>query len=220
MHAESFRVSRKSTELWRGLQGSLTCVRDYCYACVYTHDGLDTPTTSQHNIFDSKKLSQIFCSCAPDVVRFSGLWILSPALYQLSHPVTPRWVNTKCEPGVTLYNVQVSELWWVNTKCEPGVALYILYRYPSNGWSIQGVNQVWHSILLCTSELWLVNTKCDLGVTPDIVMYMYPSYGGWTQDVIIIGVTPDIVMCMYPSYGWSTQSVIQVWHAGVIQGQT
>ena len=59
----------------------------FLYACMYTQ-GLDTPPTSQHNIFDSEKnLTNL--SCAPDGVRTSGLWISSPMLYQFSHPVTP-----------------------------------------------------------------------------------------------------------------------------------
>ena len=57
---------------------------------AYTHEGcMGTPTTSQHNIFDAKKLSQCFC-CAPDGVRTSGLWISIPTLYQPSHSATPR----------------------------------------------------------------------------------------------------------------------------------
>ena len=52
---------------------------------------MGTPTTSQHNIFDSEKTLTHF-SCAPDAggIGTSGLLISSPALYQLSHPVTPR----------------------------------------------------------------------------------------------------------------------------------
>ena len=46
---------------------------------------------SQHNFFDSEKLSTI-CSCVPDAggVRTSDildLWLLNPTLYQLSYPV-------------------------------------------------------------------------------------------------------------------------------------
>ena len=33
--------------------------------------GLGTPTTNQHNILDSEKLSQFFFSCTPDGVRTS-----------------------------------------------------------------------------------------------------------------------------------------------------
>ena len=71
--------------------GSLTSVRDHSYACVYTW-GLRTPTTSQHDICDSEK-TLTNCSCAPDGaggIRTSGLWIFSPTLYQLSHPVSPQ----------------------------------------------------------------------------------------------------------------------------------
>ena len=72
--AGSFRVSVIHWTLtWS--TGSLTCVRDHAYACVYTR-GLGTLTASQHNIFDSEKLTS--CSCAPDG---------SPMLYLLSHPV-------------------------------------------------------------------------------------------------------------------------------------
>ena len=39
--------------------GSLMCVHDLSYACVYTQ-GLGTPTASQHNVFDSGKLKVFF----------------------------------------------------------------------------------------------------------------------------------------------------------------
>ena len=55
-HAGSFRVSTiHRTLTWTS--GSLTCVPDHSYACVYTR-GLGM-STSQHNIFDSEKLSQV-----------------------------------------------------------------------------------------------------------------------------------------------------------------
>ena len=39
---------------------SLTCARGHSYACVYTRGlHMGTPTTSQHNAFDSEKLSQM-----------------------------------------------------------------------------------------------------------------------------------------------------------------
>ena len=58
MHTGSFRVSLiHQTLTWT--TGSLTCVRDHSYVRTYTRS-LGTPTTSQHNIFDSEKLSQIF----------------------------------------------------------------------------------------------------------------------------------------------------------------
>ena len=37
--------------------GSLSCIRDHSCVCVYTQ-GLSTPTASQHNIFESEKLTQ------------------------------------------------------------------------------------------------------------------------------------------------------------------
>ena len=81
VHAGGFHVSVIHRSLtW--ITGSLTCVRDHSYACVYIHTGgLGIPTASQHNIFESEKLTSFFlCSWRN----------LSPTLYQLSHPVTPR----------------------------------------------------------------------------------------------------------------------------------
>ena len=59
---------------------------DYRIFNVRIRTGLGTPTASQHNIFDSEKLTNL--SCAADGIRTSVLWISSPTLYQLSHPVT------------------------------------------------------------------------------------------------------------------------------------
>ena len=57
MHVGSFCVSIiHPTPIWT--TGSLTCVRDH-YMCVYS-PGLDTPTVSQHNIFDLEKLVKFF----------------------------------------------------------------------------------------------------------------------------------------------------------------
>ena len=61
-HAGSFRVSTiHRTLTWT--TGSLTCVREHAYACVYTR-GFDTPTASHHNIFDLEKWSQFFLLCS------------------------------------------------------------------------------------------------------------------------------------------------------------
>ena len=59
VHAGSFRVFIiHRTLTWA--TGYLTCVRDlFFYALVYTR-GLGTPTASQHNIFYSENLSQLF----------------------------------------------------------------------------------------------------------------------------------------------------------------
>ena len=83
MHAGSFYVS-VIHQILTWTTGSLMCIRDHSFACVYTR-GLGTPTVSQH-MFVSEKLAHF--SCAPDGVQTSGLWILSPTLYRLSHPVT------------------------------------------------------------------------------------------------------------------------------------
>ena len=102
VHAVFFRVSViHQTLTWT--TRSLTCVHDHSYVFVYTQ-GFGTLTASQHNIFDSEKLADF--SCAPDGVRTSGHWILSPTLYQLSHPVTLCWSTMDAElkgsPGGSL----------------------------------------------------------------------------------------------------------------------
>ena len=57
MHAGYFRISViHRTLTWTS--GSLTCVHGLSYACVYTRGvGHTTPTASQHNHFDSEKLT-------------------------------------------------------------------------------------------------------------------------------------------------------------------
>ena len=61
----------------------------YIYNIYIYTQGIGTPTASQHNIFDSEKLSQIFLVLLTQTgVRTSGLWISSPTFYQLSHPIT------------------------------------------------------------------------------------------------------------------------------------
>ena len=49
-----------------------------CVRSLYTRR-LDTPTASQHNMFDRE---QLVFSCAPQGVRTSGHRVLSPTLYQ------------------------------------------------------------------------------------------------------------------------------------------
>ena len=87
VYAGSFHVSViHRTLTWT--TRSLSCVRDHFCACVYT-GGLAHRHRVSTTFLTRKKRSQI-CSCAPDadVVRTSGLWISSPTLYQLSHPVS------------------------------------------------------------------------------------------------------------------------------------
>ena len=64
------------------------CACGHSYACVYTQ-GLGTLTLWQRvsATFLTRKNSNF--SCAPNGIRTSAFWILSPTLYQLSHPVTP-----------------------------------------------------------------------------------------------------------------------------------
>ena len=97
VHAGSFRVSvSHQTLTWT--TGSLSCARDHSGACVYTH-GLGTPIASQHNIFDSEKLTNF--SYAPDGIQTTVLWILSPTHYQLSHPITPCMCDLVSSPKLT-----------------------------------------------------------------------------------------------------------------------
>ena len=84
VHAGSFHVVIHQTMTWT--RGALMCVRNHSYACVYT-GGLGTPM-SQHNIL-TRKNSHKFFLCFWWGSNL-GLWISSPTLYQLSHPVTPR----------------------------------------------------------------------------------------------------------------------------------
>ena len=74
VHAGSFRVSTiRRTLIYTA--GSLTCVRDHSYACVYTRRLGTPPTASQHDIFDLDKLSQIVLVLmsipALDIIRCS-----------------------------------------------------------------------------------------------------------------------------------------------------
>ena len=88
MYAGSFRVSViHRTLTWT--TGSLTCVRDHYYACVYTR-GLGTPTASQQNNFDSEKLT-ILCVCSRRGSNLGSLDLKSDALpiEPPRHPVTP-----------------------------------------------------------------------------------------------------------------------------------
>ena len=67
--------------------GSLTTVIDHSYA-LRINTGVGA--ASQNNSLTRNKLTNV--SCAPDGVRTSGHWILSPTLYQLSHSTTPNFV--------------------------------------------------------------------------------------------------------------------------------
>ena len=76
------------------------CVHNHSYACVYTR-GLSTPTISpcSENIFCAPNgINKQWEVIAPNGVRTSGLWISSPTLCQLSHPVTPIDWPAPCSP--------------------------------------------------------------------------------------------------------------------------
>ena len=72
VQAGSFRVSViHRTLTWT--TGSLTCVRGYSYACVYTR-GLGTPSASQHNVFGSEKINLDDVFLCSGHRRGSNLW--------------------------------------------------------------------------------------------------------------------------------------------------
>ena len=81
VHAGSFCVSTK-TLTWT--TGSLMCVCDHSYACVYTQGWAHRQRVS--TTFLTRKNTKM--SCAPDGVRTLGHkihWTLRLTLYQLSH---------------------------------------------------------------------------------------------------------------------------------------
>ena len=87
VHAGSFHGSViHRTLTWT--TGSLSCIRDRFYVCVYTL-GLGTPTASQHENLRLGKTLTNFVLVLPTGVRTLSLWILSPMFCQLSHPITP-----------------------------------------------------------------------------------------------------------------------------------
>ena len=88
VHAGSFHVSVIHWTLTQ-TTGSVTCVRDHSYACVYTQGGWAHQQRVSTTFLTRKKL-WFFVYCAPDAdgVWTSGLWISSWTLYQLSHPAT------------------------------------------------------------------------------------------------------------------------------------
>ena len=78
---------------------SLTCVRDHSCEFVYTRGVEHTDSESAQHFWLRKKPHNIFL-CAPDGIRTSFLWILSPTLYQLSHPITGvSWQNGSLRLG-------------------------------------------------------------------------------------------------------------------------
>ena len=73
-------------------------VRTWSFLCVRIHTGVGhTGNESAQHFWLGKTLTNF--SCAPDGVRTSGLWISSPMLYQLSHPISliesPFWNSPK-----------------------------------------------------------------------------------------------------------------------------
>ena len=92
VHAGYYRVSIiHRTLTWT--TGMLTCVHDLSYACVYTR-GLNTPTASQHNPFDSEKLTVPLTGFEPSIfgspVQRTNHW---------AHPSIPHIsLNTQTSP--------------------------------------------------------------------------------------------------------------------------
>ena len=57
-----FRVSVINSQNY-GMDYSIPrCKLDHCYACVYTRGLLSSTTASQHNMFDSAKLTNDYCA--------------------------------------------------------------------------------------------------------------------------------------------------------------
>ena len=85
-------------------------VLDHSYACVYTW-GLGTPTASQHNIFDSEKLSQICIVLLTQSSNLGSLDLESDAL-----PIEPphhQYTDTGCfmpsQPRLSTTNLCLDE---------------------------------------------------------------------------------------------------------------
>ena len=85
VHAASFHVSViHQTLTWN--TGSLLCICDHSCACIYTHRGWAHQQRVSRTFLTQKNSQKIYC--APDGIQTSALWITSPTLYQLSHPIT------------------------------------------------------------------------------------------------------------------------------------
>ena len=113
-------------------------------ACVYTR-GLGTPIASQHNIFDSENLSQIFSCASSWHRRGSNLWsfdLESDRFYLLGHPgPSPHTglLESVTEAG-TVYNVKFSS----DKQVSPPPGLY--HTHPKKGRSHNSVRSItWDS---------------------------------------------------------------------------
>ena len=117
VHARSFHVSVIHWTLtWSKGSLSLTNV------CKHTGVGHTDDESAQH--FQLRKTLTIF-SHAPDGVRTMGLRILSPSLYQLSHPVTPVLIPMACQV-CTLHELcgsvdKCRERWILNNSLAMGL---------------------------------------------------------------------------------------------------
>ena len=107
VHVGSFRVSIIHRTL-RWTTGSLTCVRDHSYACVYTRGSWAHLQRVSTTFLTRKKTSHTNVSCAPatDGVRTSGLWISSPTLSELGHAPPPSCHGTGCRHQTGNENAQ------------------------------------------------------------------------------------------------------------------
>ena len=136
VHAGFFRVSViHRTMTWTTVY--LTRVRDHSYACVYTR-GWGTPTASQHNIFDSEKLS-ILCVCSgrgsnlgswnPLDLEADALPIESPR-----HPIQPH--ITQLLPFVTHLLTSGTDRQPTSPSCFPLSPTSLLHRRTDNPTSL------------------------------------------------------------------------------------
>ena len=146
--------------------------------CAYTHGDWAHRQWVITTVLLGKTLT-IF-SCAPNGVWTLGLWISSPTLYQLSHPVTPRTdsVNQNCTFAI---NTLVPP-WYSNnyhdplSHCSSHAISYIFHL--CDGKLIQNMPRAWNGNTVCTQVLWSAY-KCiriwwlELDVTSSAA---YPSH--------------------------------------------
>ena len=95
------------------------CMRSFL--CVHIHTGVgDTDESAQH-FWLGKTLTNFSCAHDTDRVRTSGLWISSPMLSLLSHPVTPLlyWYRYVQVTGPMLTQVVGSTGWLCPGQQEP-----------------------------------------------------------------------------------------------------
>ena len=84
---------------------------------AYTHGGCAHRQQVQHFLFGKTSFL-----CAPDGVQTSGDGILSPTLYQLSHPITPM-VTTDTDVVMTSVSLYLS-IMYIQATVDPNKSLF------------------------------------------------------------------------------------------------